>query len=250
MTNIVSCKQGTTTGSEFSPLHSTGAVCHKDVYVCGGLNTHTMNTSNEMYILKRTGKGSGDQWHVETVQENSPLSISPRKQLGQAPSGRSGHTMVALNNNSFLMFGGLCFDKQDSSGQEMTSLFSQVCNDGSFYICNTDTLTWTKLDDIPYIAPRCYRTLTSWVSNSDTYVAVNGGIKYHDRRPVERLPINQFVVLKFESQSIANYSIREVVIPMIENDLKFFLYNTGWLQPMHSNNRQPGTSVEQQNVQV
>ena len=40
------------------------------------------------------------------------------------------------------------------------------------------------------------------------------------------VPINQFVVLKFESQSIANYSIRKVMIPMIENDLKFVSYHS------------------------
>ena len=84
---------------------------------------------------------------------------------------------------------------------------------------------WTKLDDVPDITTRCFHTMKSWVSNSATYIAVNGGLKYQDRRPIDRLPINEFVVLKFESQSIANYSIRKVVIPMIENDLKFVSYH-------------------------
>ena len=89
----------------------------------------------------------------------------------------------------------------------LASPFSQVCNDGSFYILEISSLTWIKLTNVPDIQPRTYHTATSCILAGNLCVAFIGGIIVSNNCPSERICVDECILLKAVDISNNHFSL-------------------------------------------
>ena len=188
--------------------------------------TQIMITSDELYVIQTANK----KWNISVVQ-SGPGAISKSVQTGQVPAGRTGHTLNVINNSTLLLHGGLSFDQRDASGVTLGNLFSQTCKDGSFYVLNTDTYHWSKLEKVPDVTSRAYHTATTVQSDGLVKVIFNGGVTYEGRDPSERLPIKEFVILNFRNSVLSDYFVEKVTVPM--SNPKYISYHSTVLSNNH-----------------
>ena len=208
ITDITQCD---TIGSRFSCLQSAAAcVIQKKVLVWGGLNTERIDTTDEFFLLKKT-RESGKKYQCTLVQTNVG-NESGHVQKGDVPNGRSGHTLNKLSDEKLLLFGGLSMQTRNVVG--LASPFSQVCNDGSFYILEISSLTWIKLTNVPDIQPRTYHTPTSCILAGNLCVAFIGGIIVSNNCPSERICVDECILLKAVDISNNHFSLDKIKFEM------------------------------------
>ncbi|XP_060562647.1 uncharacterized protein LOC132722215 [Ruditapes philippinarum] len=196
-------------GAHFLSLQSASAWYDtRTVFVWGGLNTDTFETSNELIKLDFIR----NKYQCTICQPAGKTSLSKLVQNGDIPVGRTGHTVTQLSENVIVMHGGLSLPNRHKPG--LASPFSQVCNDGSFYEFDSRTLRWTKIRDIPDVMPRAYHTANIATISGTRCVIIIGGVSFKgvESSPSERLrlPLSELVILKLHGVAERRYSLDKI----------------------------------------
>ena len=191
------------TGASISHLSSPGGVISDNVlYLFGGLDTSTMATTNELVCLTFKSRKSFD---CTIFKDPSTSSLhNDFKQHGVSPPSRTGHTLTKVNEDYALLFGGLQLDKRFVP--ELVQRFSQVCNDGSFYLLELKNKSWKKLT-LPKVTSRAYHQSTFLKRLNTMFIL--GGVVYEGRKPVERVSLASCIMLKI-STDLTNMTLTEV----------------------------------------
>ena len=207
ITEINKCE---TMGSLFPSLQSAAAcVVESKIYVWGGLDTDLLDTKDELFILEKRGK----KYDCKLLQKDDSRSCENRKfQDGEIPAGRTGHTVMKISNDKFILYGGVSMKLRHCVG--LTSPFSQVCDDGAFYIFDLSHLRWTRLSNIPEIQPRAYHTATTFSLSGTMSVIFIGGVTYSNSSPSQRIAVNECVILKAHDITNNHFTLDKIVFEM------------------------------------
>ena len=142
-------------------------------------------------------------------------SLGNRFEEEEVSVGRSVHTLTKLSHKKIL-FGGVSVLMRHVVS--LMSLFLQVRNNGSFYISNIQTMTWTKLSSVPDIQPRAYHTATTCVlSGTLTVFLIGGGVTYSGNFPTDTIAVNECVILKVLDIT----SLDKIIFKMEKNIFSF-----------------------------
>ncbi|XP_045210185.2 uncharacterized protein LOC123561703 [Mercenaria mercenaria] len=194
-------------GAQFPSLQSASAwLDQQTVFVWGGLNTDTFDTSNELIKLEFVR----NKYQCTICQPAGRGVLSKDVQRGDIPTGRTGHTITPLGDNIVVMHGGVSLSNRHTTG--LVSPFTQVCNDGSFYEFDSSTYLWTRIKNIPDVRPRAYHTANFVTLSGTKCVIIIGGVSFkgNESVPLERLPINELFILKLHNLTEHRYTLDKI----------------------------------------
>ncbi|XP_070539892.1 uncharacterized protein [Ptychodera flava] len=214
--NITDLRTPSLRGASLPPLQSPG-FCGKSceqLILWGGFNTLEVCTVNDLFLFEKISSSRYKISVFKDPKEQCEFSfLKPvnelKRQLGQVPRSRTGHTLTLLSDTEFaVMHGGIQLDQRYSPAISKT--FSQICDDGSFYLLNTSTFTWQLLN-LPEIAPRAYHSAT-YLPSTKSIVFI-GGVSYLGRQPHHRISVTSPLILYCDTQN-DQFSLRTVSLSM------------------------------------
>ena len=206
-----------TLGSQFPSLQSASAVKFADkVYVWGGLQTSTLQMSNELYVLNK----QNNKYNVKLVPISNPTDTTVTLQTGTIPEARSGHSMTILLEHFAVVHGGVSMPNRHTCS--LNSPFQQACTDGNFYLLDLENFKWKSLN-VPAVQARAYHTATSHADSNSLYII--GGVTFTAFEPTHRLPIDEILVLKFLSSDECVLSNVKFTMPP-DNSVYYLSYHS------------------------
>ncbi|KAL4230172.1 hypothetical protein ACF0H5_010557 [Mactra antiquata] len=193
-------------GAQCPSLQSAGVWCDtRSVFVWGGLDTDTFETSNELIKLEFVR----NKYHCTIFQPSGRGVLSKDVQKGHTPSGRTGRTVTLLSGHIVIMHDGVSLPNRHIPG--ISGSFVQVCENGSFNEFDSSTMGCTKIRNIPDVMPRAYHTANTVTFSGTKCIIIIGGMTFKGQSvPSERLPINELLFLKVHNREEHKYSLDKI----------------------------------------
>ena len=214
-------------GSQIPPLSGSagfglGQGSFQKFVFWGGQNVvDGLRPTNDMFIISkrivRKRVKFDSNIYLSSVGEefDKEMLSNAKKQFGDIPSERFGHSLSKVSDSAAIMFGGLCCPYYDTVQIDCSSMFRKELADGDVYLLelkdsDTDASpTWKRLKgNETDILRRAYHTTTKVLGNS---LAVIVGITYENGKPHKRLSLQNIILLSDLDQS--NISFKEVKLP-------------------------------------
>ena len=188
----------------------------------GGQNVvDRLRPTNDMFIISkkivRKRVKFDSNIYLSSVGEefDKEMLSNAKKQFGDIPSERFGHSLSKVSETAAIMFGGLCCPYYNTVQIDCSSLFRKELRDGDAYLLeledsDTDVSpAWKRLKgNQTDILRRAYHTATKVLGNS---LAVIGGITYENGKPHKRLSLQNIILLSNFDQP--NMPVKEVKLP-------------------------------------
>jgi hypothetical protein len=174
------------------------------IYVWGGLQTSTLQMSNDLYVLDKVNM----KYNVNLIPVTSPVYTSTGIQTGTVPEARSGHSMTLVLKHFALIHGGVLMPGRHTCS--LNSPFQQTCSDGNFYLLDLENFNW-KFLNVPAVQARAYHSASFHLNFNSVFIV--GGVTFTGFKPTHRLPIDEVNVLKFLSSGECVLTSMKFTIP-------------------------------------
>jgi hypothetical protein len=166
-------------GAILSPLTGAQAVLIPGVnmgILFGGLNLSSYSSTNDMFTIDMNVRRNSARIELHYAEKpTGNLMAKALTQTGVPMSARFGHTMIAINDDTAVCFGGVTLHRRETVAVYARSTFSHKCNDGGIYILDVErrAVNWRKCTST---GPELLRSFQSGVKVNHSTILACGGI--------------------------------------------------------------------------